>query len=72
MSLPFRLSVAKLVKFKSFRLSVYRYFRLSVYRNAGQNEDPYYNEYLFAAQNQTTPIMPCIVLAWLEIKENVL
>ena len=45
MSLPFRLSVAKLVKFKSFRLSVYK--------NASQNEDPYYNEYLFAAQNQT-------------------
>ena len=44
-SLPFRLLVAKLVKFKSFRLSVYR--------NASQNEDPYYNEYLFAAQNQT-------------------
>ena len=53
MSLPFRLSVAKLVKFKSFRLSVDRSFRLSVYRNASQNEDPYYNEYLFAAQNQT-------------------
>ena len=45
MSLPFRLSVAKLVKFKSFRLSVYR--------NASQNEDPSYNEYLFAAQKQT-------------------
>ena len=45
MSLSFRLSVAKLVKFKSFRLSVYR--------NASQNEEPYYNEYLFAAQNQT-------------------
>ena len=45
MSLPFRLSVTKLVKFKSFRLSVYR--------NASQNEDPYYNEYLFAARKQT-------------------
>ena len=45
MSLPFRLSVVKLAKFKSFRLSVYR--------NASQNEDPSYNEYLFAAQNQT-------------------
>ena len=53
MGLPFGLSVAKLVKFKSFRLSVYRSSRLSVYRNASENEDPYYNEYLFAAQNQT-------------------
>ena len=26
-----------------------------VYRNASQNEDPYYNRYLFAAQNQTRP-----------------
>ena len=53
MSLPFRLSVAKLVKFKSFCLSVYRTFRVSVYKNASQNKDLYYNEYLFAAQNQT-------------------
>ena len=26
---------------------------ISVYRNTSQNEDPYYNGYLFAAQNQT-------------------
>ena len=73
MSLPFRLSVTKLV---SYNLSVYLFVGTLV-----ETKIPTYStttgiylrhEAKQGRKESTTPIMPCILLAWLKIKKNVL